>query len=85
MTDKAPRLLIAYDLRTEREYKELYSALDSLGAKQIQESVWVVRTAENVVALSLKMQNYIHKNDRLLVVCFSDFDNHEGINDIKIL
>jgi len=43
MEKESPRLLIAYDLqkpnRTEEEYGELYTALESLGAKRIQESV----------------------------------------------
>ena len=87
MEKESPRLLIAYDLqkpnRTEEEYGELYTALESLGAKRIQESVWVVRTDESVAAMSHKLQRYIHLKDRLLVTCIGDFTSHKGINKIR--
>jgi CRISPR-associated endonuclease Cas2 len=87
MAKPVQRTLIAYDLRersgNEREYGGLYLALESLGGARIQESVWVVRTAESVNAISLKLQGYIYPDDRLLVTRIGEFTSHKGINKIR--
>ena len=81
-----PRILITYDLRksrrTEEEYSDLYTALESMGAKRIQESVWVARTDRTAPAILRKLQGCIGKNDRLWVVKFTEFISRKGINRI---
>jgi hypothetical protein len=41
--------IISYDLRKpDFDYDDLYTQLDNLGAKRIQESVWGVNTSERI-------------------------------------
>ena len=67
MKNKGSRLLILRSARgmTEKEYGELYAALGSLGAKPIQESVWVVRTESCVAAVLRELQGCLAKG----IVC----------------
>ena len=81
------RLLISYDLlepkRTEKDYKALYASLKSLGAKPIQNSVWVVRSDEDAFDVFGELQRYFYPTDRLLVVRIDGFRSRGEINKIS--
>jgi len=62
------RYLITYDLcKPGQYYTNLWSALSRLGAKRGCESVWIVRSTVNAEAIRNYLQQYIDRNDRLLV------------------
>jgi CRISPR/Cas system-associated endoribonuclease Cas2 len=84
------RYVICYDLRkpnyTEADYDELYSALDSIGAKHIQDSVWAVRLDEwSARDIYNHLWAHMHQpKDRLLVAeCDGGFQNIHGITKFK--
>ena len=83
------RLLISYDLlepnRTQANRKSLYAALDSLGAVQIQDSVWAVRTEMSVAYVIANLQGHFGPTDRLLVAKISDFLSRRGIHKVPRL
>jgi len=87
--EKLPRFLVSYDLIDAnwagRKPEALYAALEAIGAKRIQENVWVVRTSESVRALSLHLQNYISATDRILVTHTTEFTSHNGLFDFRLL
>ncbi len=81
------RLLISYDLleprRTEKDYEGLYAELKSLGAKPIQNSVWVVRTDTEAFDVFEQLQRYFYPSDRLLVIRTDGFRSRGEINKIS--
>ena len=81
------RLLISYDLRkpnnSEKDYAALYDALDSMRAKRIQESVWVVRTDLDAMDLFAQVESHFYPRDRLLVAHMGGFRNRMGISKIS--
>jgi hypothetical protein len=83
------RLLISYDLRgakrTEANRKALYAEFDSLGAIQIQESLWVVSTEMSVTYVTAKLHVYFSPTDRLLVAQLGDYKSRQGINKLPRL
>jgi hypothetical protein len=83
------RLLISYDLleprRTEAHRKELYAELESLGAVQIQDSVWALRTEMSVPYILAHLQGYFGPTDRLLVAEFSSFLSRRGLQKVPRL
>lgn len=78
-----PRLLISYELlepkRTEANCKELYAALDSLGAKRIQDSLWAVRTELDINSILRRLQGYFGPTDRLFIAHVGENMNRNGI------
>ena len=79
------RLLISYDLvepRTEANRNELYSVLDSLGAVQIQNAVWALRTEKSVLHLLGDLQGYFGPKDRLLVAHAVETLSRRGIRKL---
>ena len=81
------RLLISYDLlepkRTEKDYKALYAALEALGAKPVQNSVWVVRSDADALDVFERLQGHFGREDRLLVVRIDGFRSRGEINKIS--
>ena len=82
------RYVISYDLRkpryTEADYDELYTELDDLGAKHIQDSVWAVSTELTAEQIFDALWQHMHQdNDRLLVVRENGFKNMNGITRFK--
>ena len=83
------KFVITYDLRkpnyTEADYEELYDALDSLGAKHIQDSVWAVSSDDDSEAIFDLLWQHMHQpKDRLLVAkTTGDFKNINGITRFK--
>jgi hypothetical protein len=78
------RLLISYELlepkRTEANCKELYVALDSLGAKRIQDSLWTVRTELSISSVLRKLQGHFSlTTDRLFITQIGESVNRNGI------
>jgi hypothetical protein len=84
MKETMPLLLVSWKIRepnhSEENYKMLYSELASLGAVQVQNSVWTIRTEMGVAYTMAKLRGYFAKADRLLVAEISDILSHEGIN-----
>ena len=63
------KFYVAYDLdKPGQNYPNLWSELDSLGAKRIQDSVWVLASDSTSAQIRDTLQQHIDKNDRLLVV-----------------
>jgi hypothetical protein len=83
------RLLISYDLlepkRTRADLRTLYAKLNSLGAVQIQESVWAIRTEMSVAHLLMELQGYFGPIDRLLISHSVETMNRRGINKLPRL
>jgi hypothetical protein len=82
------RFVISYDLRkpryTEADYDELYTELDSLGAKHIQDSVWAVSSDLSAEKIFDALWQHMHQaNDRLLVASTDRFKNINGITKFK--
>jgi len=78
--------LIAYDLRKpEFDYTGLYSKLEELGAKRVQESVWMLQSTETAKDLRNQLKDYFHKKDRLLVAVVASWSSRKAMTDIKTL
>ena len=81
------RFIVSYDLRkpnyTEADYEDMYSELESLNAKHIQDSVWAVRSESGAEAIFDSVRQHMHEKDRLLVVGFDAFKNVNGITKLK--
>jgi len=81
-----PRLLISYDLlepnRTEANRTAFYDALDALGAVQIQDSVWAIRTEMSVTHLTAELHGYFGPKDRLLIAHAVETLSRRGINKL---
>ena len=61
--------IISYDLRApDRDYNELWAALEKIGAKRILQSVWAVKANGKTPAmLRDQLKPHIDMKDRLLV------------------
>ena len=74
--EKHHRLLISYDLlepnRTEADCNNLYADLESLGAKRIQNSVWVVRTELSLASMLGNLQTHFGATDKLFIAQIGD-------------
>jgi hypothetical protein len=83
------RLLISYDFRgvkrTETNRKDIYAELDSLGAVQIQESLWVVSTEMSVTYVTTKLHVHFSPTDRLLVAELGTYKSRQGISKLPRL
>lgn len=71
MTEKAPRLLIAYELsdptHTELSRKNITDALKSLGAKREITNVWTVQTDLDENSMLRKLGGYFTSQDHLFI------------------
>ena len=80
------RLLISYDLlepnRTKADRDALYAELNSLGAVQIQNAVWAVRTEKSVPHLLADLQGYFGPKDRFLVAHAVETLSRNGIRKL---
>lgn len=80
------RLLISYDLlepnRTQSHHKALYDKLNTLGAVQIQDSVWAIRTEMSVEHLLAELQGHFSPTDRLLIAHSVETMSRRGINKL---
>ena len=65
---------VCYDLdRPGRNYPNLWNALDSLGAKRVQDSVWLItRGSGTAKDLAANLRKHIDGNDRLVVIESAD-------------
>jgi len=85
------RLLISYELlepnRTIANRNSLYAELNSLGAVQIQDSLWVVCTEMSIPHLLANLQGHFSRKDRLLVAKIngSDYLSRSGIHKLPRL
>lgn len=84
-----PRILISYDLRKpdykEADYEDLYSDLEALGAKRIQESMWAVRTGASPSVVFDRLSAHLHSHDRLLVARIGAFKNFQGMHLLRLI
>jgi hypothetical protein len=82
-----PRLLISYDLResnrTKENHKSICAQLTSLGAVQIQDSVWTVRTELSEAALLAQLQGNFGLTDRVLIAHIPAILSRRGINRVR--
>jgi len=89
MENSPPILLIACELlepnRTAADDEALFAELNTLEAKQIQDSLWAVRTELSVTYVISKLKGYFGSSDRLLVAQIGAFVNIGGINKLKSL
>ena len=75
---------VAYDLdKPGQDYEDLWTELEDLGAKRVQESVWALRYDGKTVALRDLLQQHIDKNDRLLVVRSAHWAGCGSMSDIN--
>lgn len=75
---------VSYDLdKPGQNYQDLWDELESLGAKRVQDSVWVLRSDDTAEALFNILQRHIDKNDRLLVIKSSSSYWIRPMNDPK--
>jgi hypothetical protein len=76
------QFLVIYDLmRPGQNYPALFSALRSLGAKEIQYSAWVLRSGSAAFHLATSLRAYIDANDRLFVTQMSGWAEVNSINN----
>lgn len=77
------KFLVAYDLNKQgQDYPRLHQALQRLGAKHEQGSVWLLDSAMGIDALNSHLQLYVDSNDYLMVVKVADIriTGGNGIN-----
>lgn len=61
-------LLITYDLKRDKDYPELYSAIRKLNIyRNIQGSVWIVKTPHSAEAIIKHLGLYVDSDDSLFV------------------
>ncbi|HZW94288.1 MAG TPA: hypothetical protein VFF64_15150 [Candidatus Eremiobacteraceae bacterium] len=79
--------LISYDLRKpDYNYKPLYEALDEIGAKHVQDSVWGVDTDSSAPDVCDYLWQFLHnEKDRLFVVPFNKANGYKSQNAITLL
>ena len=61
--------IVSYDLRNNRNYDALYSAIKSIGRwAKITESTWAIVTTESAVEIRDHLKGVVDSDDRLFVV-----------------
>jgi len=60
--------IASYDLHNQRHYQPVWSALESLGATRLLESLWVVTTTLSAVELCNRIKAAADKDDSVAVV-----------------
>lgn len=66
-----PIFIIEYDLRKERDYDSLIKALKDLGAVNVLESHWWLRSPLSIREIYNRIRTHIDEDDGLLVVSFN--------------
>lgn len=62
-------IYVAYDLdKPGKNYPNLWDELESLGAKRVQDSVWVLESDTTAKELRDTLKAHIDDDDRILVV-----------------
>jgi hypothetical protein len=82
--------IVSYDLRKpDFNYQPLYDALDEIGAKHVQDSIWGVDTSSSAASVFDYLWQYLHnERDRLFVITFdkkADYKSHKAITLLKNL
>jgi hypothetical protein len=79
--------IVSYDLRKpDFDYKPLYAALDKIGAKHVQDSVWGVNSTSTAeVVFDYLWQHMHNEKDRLFVITFDKEQNYKAQNSITKL
>ena len=74
--------LISFDrLKPNHDYQPLYDELRKMGAKQIQDSLWSIRTTDAVFVIFDNLWQHMHsERDRLLVVSFDKKQEYAARN-----
>jgi len=78
--------LVTYDLRNpDFDYSGLTAKLQELGAKRVQDSVWMLRNkGTTTAALRDELTPHVHsKKDRLLVAKVKDWASRKAMADIN--
>jgi len=74
---------IDYDLRKQRNYQDLYKALQSLGAVRILESLWALTHDNSSCALIRDhLMQYIDQDDGLVVSRVADWASYKPLAKI---
>ena len=82
------RYAISYQLNTPgKKYKRLYNTLESMGARRVFKSQWVVkRNSSSATEIKNELRQCIDGNDNLLVVCldydWADFNLDIDLDDL---
>jgi hypothetical protein len=79
--------IISYDLRKpDYNYDPLYAALNEIGAKHIQDSVWGIRTSSSAeIVFNYLWQHMHNQKDRLFVIPFDKAQQYKSQNAITLL
>jgi hypothetical protein len=79
--------IVSYDLRKpDYDYTPLYTALDKIKAKHLQDSVWGVNTISSAeVVFDYLWQHMHNERDRLFVVTFDKTQDFKAKNSITKL
>lgn len=83
-----PLFQISYDLThhaTMNQYEELIGELRRLGAKKAQLSEWFWNGDSTPLVLRDHLKQFIHKDDRLLVVTVDNWASYNALFDINTL
>lgn len=62
------RLIVSYDRNRGDNYAPLISALEKLGAKKLQYSLWLLRTNATAFQVGITLQRFLNAGDKLDVL-----------------
>lgn len=83
------RLLVSYELldpqRREPEQKALYAALDSLGAVQVQDSLWLLHVEMTAGVLLAELQGHFSPRDRVAIIEAEHILSRNGVNGLPTM
>lgn len=66
--DGMPSYLISYDLRKQRNYQPLWTALEEAGAVRLLESLWLANLNAGVGAVRQSLSNLMDNDDGVAVI-----------------
>ena len=79
-----PVYFIGYNLaKPGQSAKALWDALTALGAKRVQESVWIMRSSYTAAQIRDQLWQYIGLGGRLLVVESMEWAAWNPMSDVK--
>lgn len=71
---------VNYDLRKQRNYQDLYAALNGIGAKRILESVWALtHNNSSCAVIRDHLRQHIDADDGLVVSQVSDWASYKSL------
>lgn len=77
---------VDYDLRKQRNYQDLYDALDALGAKRVLESLWALSHNNSSCArIRDHLRLHIDADDGLVVTQIADWASYKTLSLIPNL